>query len=160
MNMLIVLLLVSLVLALVVMAGGLPSVDASSDFVKATTNQALKSVKSAEVAGADVSLLVERFNVAIDLQHQAESSNYTDCTSADDCIIQSNDMMLAIIEDASELGNQATAKNEQRNIMTFTLYLPLGSFAASVAIVASYRAWKSRRNKRYQMMDIHQRRVH
>jgi hypothetical protein len=131
--------------------------NVGSDFVMATSNQALKSIKSAEAAGADVSELVIRFNVALDLQRQAERDNYDSCTSYDQCIINANDMMLAIVEEATLLGKQATAKNEQANVMTFTVYVPLGSFAASILIVSLYRAWQSRRAKSYQGMDIHQR---
>ena len=58
------------------------------------------------------------------------------------------------------LGNQATARSEQANVMTFTVYVPLGSFVAWILIVIVYRAWQSRRAKRYQGMDIHQRSVH
>jgi hypothetical protein len=130
---------------------------AGSDFVTATSNQALKSIKSAEAAGAYVSDLVARFNVALDLQKQAEMGNYLTCPSYDQCIITSNNMMLAIVEDATLVGNQATARNEQANVMTFTVFVPLGSFAASILIVIIYRAWQSRRAKSYQEMDVHQR---
>ena len=129
----------------------------SSDFVAATSNQALKSIKSAEVAGADVSDLVARFNSALDLQKQAEKGTYVTCPSYDQCVIASNDMMLAIVEDATAVGQQAAARNEQANVMTFTVYVPLGSFAVSILIVVIYRAWQSRRAKSYQEMDVHQR---
>jgi hypothetical protein len=67
-------------------------------------------------------------------------------------------MMLSIVEDATYLSTEATAKKEQANVMTFTVYVPLGSFAASLLIVVAYRAWQNRRIKRYQGMDVHQRR--
>jgi hypothetical protein len=141
----------------VTIASELTGDNVGSEFVAATSNQALKSIKSAEVAGADVSELVRRFNVALDLQRQAERGNLDSCSSYDQCIIEANNMMLAIVEDATLLGKQATAKNEQANVMTFTVYVPLGSFVASILFVALYRAWQSRREKSYQEMDIHQR---
>jgi hypothetical protein len=141
----------------VTLSGEFQQTGTGSDFVMATANQALKSINSAEAAGADVSDLVARFNTAIDLQRQAERGTYASCSSYDACIVQANNMMLAIVEDASTLANQAIAKREQANVMTFTVYVPVGSFVASVAIVALYRAWQSRRAKRYQEMDIHQR---
>jgi hypothetical protein len=130
---------------------------AGADFVTATSNQALKSIKSAEAAGADVSDLVARFNVALGLQKEAERGNYVSCSSYDQCIVASNSMMLAIVEDATLVGNQATARNEQANVMTFTLFVPLGSFGASILIVIIYKSWQSRRAKSYQEMDVHQR---
>lgn len=128
-----------------------------SGLLAATTNQALKSIKAAEAAGADVTGLVARFNEALSLQSQADSGDFAGCSSHDDCLVKSNDMMLAIVEDATALGNQATAKNEQANVMLFTVYVPAGSFMASLCIVIAYRTWQSRRQKRYQEMDIDQR---
>ena len=131
--------------------------NVGSDFVLASTNQALKSIKSAEASGADVTALVERFNKAIDLQEEAERGDYESCPSYNECIVQSNTMMLSIVEDSSLLGNQLTAKFEQVSAMTFTVYVPIGSFALSVVIVLTYRAWVARRSRKYQSMDIHQR---
>ena len=141
----------------VTLSGDFQQTGTGSDFVMATANQALKSINSAEAAGADVTDLVARFNTAIDLQRQAERGTYISCASYDACIVQANNMMLAIVEDASILANQAVAKREQANVTTFTVYVPVGSFVASIAIVTLYRAWQSRRSKRYQEMDIHQR---
>jgi hypothetical protein len=154
----ILLLVVSAVLASdITLASVITGDTTSSDFVTATSNQALKSIKSAEAAGADVSDLVARFNSALDLQKQAEMGNYATCPSYDQCIIASNNMMLAIVEDATVVGNQATARNEQANVMTFTVFVPLGAFAASLLIVIIYRAWQSRRAKSYQEMNVHHR---
>ena len=144
----------------VTLAGDAQQAGTGSDFVMATADQALKSINSAEAAGADVTELVGRFNVAIDLQRQAERATYTSCGSYDVCIVQANNMMLSVVEDASILANQAVAKREQANVMTFTVYVPIGSFVTSIAVVVLYRAWQSRRSKRYQEMDIHQRRGH
>ena len=155
-----------LIVTILVLAGGFSLASAQapdmagSDFVMATSNQALKSIKSAEAAGADVSNLIDRFNVALDLQRQAERGDYSTCATYDGCIIEANNMMLTIVEEATVLGNQATARSEQANVMIFTVYVPLGSFVASILIVVVYREWQSRRAKRYQGMDIHQRSVH
>jgi hypothetical protein len=144
----------------VTLAGDAQQAGTGSDFVMATADQALKSINSAEAAGADVTELVARFNVAVDLQRQAERAAYTSCGSYDVCIVQANNMMLSVVEDASILANQAVAKREQANVMTFTVYVPVGSFVTSIVIVVLYRAWQSRRSKRYQEMDIHQRSGH
>ena len=140
-------------------SGGVSSEGVRSDLVKATTDQALRSIKNADESGADVSGLIDRFNVAIDLQQQAEKNDFTACNSYDACLIQSNDMLLAIVDDASSLRNQATANKEAANVMTFTVYLPVSSFVLSVLLVVMHRLWKSRRVKKFQEMDIHQRSV-
>jgi hypothetical protein len=137
-----VLILVSLIVGVF---SALPAASSSSevgsDFVKATTTQALRSIKNAESAGA-------------------ESGSYSSCVSYYDCIIQSNNIMLAIVEESSQAGKVSTAETEQVDVMMFTVYLPLGSFAMSLTIVALYRAWKAHRTKSYAEMDIHQRRQH
>lgn len=140
-------------------SGGVSSEGVRSDLVKATTDQALRSIKNADESGADVSGLIDRFNVAIDLQQQAEKNDLTACNSYDACLIQSNDMLLAIVDDASSLRNQATANKEAANVMTFTVYLPVSSFVLSVLLVVMHRLWKSRRVKKFQEMDIHQKSV-
>lgn len=140
-----------------VATGGNTADNVGSDFVIATTNQALRSIKSAEAAGADISDLIARFNVAIDLQQQAERGTYESCPSYNECIVLSNTMLLSIVEDATTAGNSATSRNEQAKLLMFTVYVPAGSFVASVAIVVTYRAWQSRRAKRYQRMDIYAR---
>jgi len=140
-------------------SGGVSSEGVRSDLVKATTDQALRSIKNADESGADVSGLIDRFNVAIDLQQQAEKNDFTACNSYDACLIQSNDMLLAIVDDASSLRNQATANKEAANVMTFTVYLPVSSFVLSVLLVVMHRLWKSRRVKKFQEMDIHQKSV-
>lgn len=143
-----------------ILLAGAQGDNSGSDFVTATSEQALKSIKSAEAAGADVSDVIARFNIALDLQRQAERGTFTSCPSYDECIVQANDMMLAIVDDSSSLANQATAKNQQANVMMFTVYVPFGSFGASVLIVVVYRAWQHRRSERYQEMDIHQKSGH
>ncbi len=131
-----------------------------SDFVEATTAQAIRSIKNAEQAGADVAYLVEKFNVAIDLLQKAENNNYSTCPSHDECVIQANEILLSIVDEASLLANQATARNEQFVVLMFTVYVPVASFLLSVAIVVIYRAWKDRRIKRFQTMNIRQKSGH
>ncbi|MCI0563998.1 MAG: hypothetical protein MN733_36445, partial [Nitrososphaera sp.] len=108
------------------------TVPIHSDLVKATADQALKSIKNAEESGADVSGLVDRFNVAVDLQQRVERNDYSACPSYDACLIQANGILLSIVEDASSLRNEATAQREQATVLTFTVYLPLSSFIAAV----------------------------
>ncbi|MGH9879589.1 MAG: hypothetical protein ACRD5H_18325, partial [Nitrososphaerales archaeon] len=111
-------------------------------------------------AGADVTFLVEKFNVAIDLLQKADNNDYSSCPSYDECVIQANEILLSIVDEASLLANQATARNGQFVVMMFTVYVPVTSFLLSVAIVVIYRAWKDRRIKKFQTMNVHQRSSH
>lgn len=135
--------------------------DASdpSDFVEASTDQALRSIRTAQEAGADVSELVNRLDVALDLQRQAERTSYVNCPSYNDCVLRANDMLLSVVHDASMLGNQAIAKREQAIVMTFTIYLPVLSFVVSIAIIVLHNAAKSRKIRKFENLDIRQRRT-
>jgi hypothetical protein len=155
--------LANLLVVLSATAGSTTTISASGDpseSVEATADQALRSIKTAELSGADVSGLIDRFNAAIELQEQAENDLYENCPSHNDCATQANDILLSIVDDAASLGSQAAAKKEQPTMMLFTIYVPVSSFIASVAIVGSYRAWKSWRARRFEKMNINERKVH
>jgi hypothetical protein len=128
-----------------------------SDFIGATTNQALRSIRNADESGADVSRLIDRFNAAIELQEQAENGRYKDCPSYNECVLKANDMLLSIVDEASSLSTQVTGKKEQASVIMFTVYIPIASFIGSVSIVVGYRAWKSWRARRFEKLEIHER---
>lgn len=125
-----------------------------SAFLSASTDQALRSIKNAEVSGVDTDPLIEKFNVAMDLVAQAEYEEYNSCPSDDECVLQANTILLSIVDQASSSSNQASARNEQLNTMIFTVYLPAISFVISLVILVTYRTWKSRKLKRFQTLNI------
>lgn len=150
-----------LIILFILSAAGVATITAAygqssgPNILAATTSQALRNIQSAEAAGADVSDLVTRFNSALELQDQAASGRFVDCQSYDECIIESNNILLSVVEDSSSLAIKTTAESEQAKLMMFAVYAPVGSFIVSVAVVAIFRMWQSRRARRYQEMDIH-----
>ncbi len=128
----------------------------SRELVEATADQALRSIRAAEASGADVSHLTERFNTALDFQRQATDNASASCSGPDECVIQANDMLLSIVDESSAIRSEATAGKEAADILTFTVYVPVSSFVVSIAIVALYKSWKSRRAKKFEALEIHQ----
>jgi hypothetical protein len=128
----------------------------SSELVEATADQALRSIRAAEASGADVSHLTEKFNSALDFQRQAAENVFTSCPGADECVIQANDMLLSIVDESSAMRSEATAGRDATDILTFTVYVPVSSFVISVAIILLYNSWKSRRAKKFEALEIHQ----
>ena len=128
----------------------------STDLVEATADQALRSIRAAEASGADVSHLTEQFNTALDFQRQATDNAFTSCSGADECVIQANDMLLSIVDESSAMRSEATAGREAADVLTFTVYVPVSSFVVSVVIILLYNSWKSRRAKKFEALEIHQ----
>lgn len=128
----------------------------SRELLEATADQALRSIRAAEASGADVSHLTERFNTALDFQRQATDNAFTSCSGPDECVIQANDMLLSIVDESSAIRSEASAGQEAADILTFTVYVPVLSFVVSVAMVVFYNSWKSRRAKKFEELEIHQ----
>jgi hypothetical protein len=120
----------------------------------------MRSIRAAEASGADVSHLTERFNTALDFQRQATDNAFTSCSGRDECIIQANNMLLSIVDESSGIRSEATAGKEAADMLTFTVYVPVSSFVVSVAIVVLYSSWKSRRAKKFEALEIHQKGSH
>jgi hypothetical protein len=142
------------VVNLVASSDGYQDFTDHSAFLSASTDQALRSIKNAEASGVDTDPLIEKFNVAMDLVAQAEYEEYISCPSYDECVLQANTILLSIVDRASSSSNQASARNEQLNTMTFTVYLPAISFVISIVVLVTYRTWKSRKLKRFQTLNI------
>ncbi|HEY7734709.1 MAG TPA: hypothetical protein VIB07_07955 [Nitrososphaera sp.] len=128
----------------------------SIGLVEATADQALRSIRAAEASGADVSHLTEKFNTALDFQRQAKENTFTSCSGPDECVIQANDLLLSIVDESSSIRSAAAAGREAADILTFTVYVPLSSFIVSVATILLYSMWKSRRTKKFEALEIHQ----
>jgi heme/copper-type cytochrome/quinol oxidase subunit 2 len=65
-------------------------------------------------------------------------------------------MLLSIVDESSAMRSEATAGRDATDILTFTVYVPVSSFVISVAIILLYNSWKSRRAKKFEALEIHQ----
>jgi len=114
---------------------------------------ALKSIKEAEAAGADVSGLVRSFNEALDLIQRAERTDSIICSS-EDCVVKSVHEFTMIVHKAYSLKEKAQAQSEITKFVNMGIYAPFGAFAASIIIFYSHNAWKSSQLKRLLNMYI------
>jgi hypothetical protein len=129
---------------------GISSVQSYSD---PSMDQALKSINEASAEGADVSVLVERFNYALNFLREAEISDTKNC-SYDECVPRANEIFMSIIDDATILKEKAKEVSVHERMLTFILFAPLSAFTASILGIYSYIAWKSYQMKKFLNMEI------
>jgi len=124
-----------------------PTVTTSLDSV-------IMSIRDAELAGADVSDLTNRFNIALNLKEQADKSTFNSCSSREDCIERANIKLVKIIKDAELLKEHTKVESEFQTLIGFTIYAPLTAFATSIVGYCSFKGWRSYQVKRYLAMEI------
>lgn len=147
-------LLIGTVLLLVANGADISAEQDDMSLTNTSADITLKSIKQAEIAGADVSDLVKRFNYALDLLQQAEISDFRSCASYSDCIQKANTTFISITHDSELLREQAQETSDYQRIMSFALYAPLGAFTASIAGLYSFKIWKSYQVKKFLDMEI------
>jgi len=130
------------------------SVEKDDNLISISTDLALKSMKDAQLAGADVSELVGSFNVALDLIEQANKSKFESCSSYEDCNEKAGKLFVKIANDAHLLKEQAEAASTFQRLMNLSVYAPVTAFVTSVIGYSSFKAWKSRQIKRLLEMEI------
>jgi hypothetical protein len=111
-------------------------------------NLALNAIQDAESAGADISDLMIEFNSAADFLKQVQTSEYSSCTSQDDCISNAESKFSQIIEDAKAL---KTESNESYiiKILMQELYIVAGSSIIAFISTASYLHWRAAQLHRF-----------
>src|SRR3970040_2389227 len=82
------------------------NIDKESTSIITSAEIAFKSINQAQLASADVSDLVKRFNTALGLIDQAEKSRFDSCSSYKDCTDRAVTMFVEITNDAYFLKEQ------------------------------------------------------
>ena len=103
-----------------------------------STTVAMNAIQQAGSAGADVSELVGRFNSAIGILEQAESSNFNSCGSRDECVQTANAMFVSIAQDATVLKEQSDMEANVKLIVSL-LFSVLAAFIISLLGLSLYR---------------------
>src|SRR5215210_8682391 len=103
---------------------------------------ALKSIQDAERTGADISILTEKFNKALGLIEQANTSNYVTCFGYDNCLDSANTIFNSISKDSVLLKDEANRLSGYKNVIVMGIYLPLIAFFLLLLIFYLYRTWK------------------
>ena len=130
--------------------------DAENDGgpIASSADLATKSIKDAELAGADVSDLVKGFNTALDLINQADRSKFDSCSSHEDCHQKAMMIFMKITADAPLLKERAEASSSLQKLVSLTVYAPITAFAASLVGYSSYKAWKDLQLKKFLRMEV------
>jgi hypothetical protein len=110
--------------------------------VSPAANDALKAIRDAQLAGADVSLLVEQFNLAMGLLHQAEQSDFTSCASIDVCVNAANVLFASIEKDSYNLGEESK-KSLYEQMLISEVYAIVTAFGMSLGLLYIYKQYKS-----------------
>ena len=146
-------LLISTILLLV--ANGVDTgTDNNSNLVATSADLALESMNEAQFAGADVSGLVDRFNLALNLTYQADNDSFSSCKSDDDCNDKAVTIFVKLIDDADLLKEQASAASTFQKLINSSIYAPVASFVISLAGYWAFKRWTSLRNERFLAMEI------
>jgi hypothetical protein len=114
---------------------------------------ALSAIHEAEVAGADVSEIQNRFIIALDMVRQAETLTFNSCSSYDECINDAKQVFLSCAIDADKLSNDARMTHHQNTIVSL-VYAIITAFVISFAIIYLYRRHRSYHLRRFLDMEV------
>jgi len=114
---------------------------------------ALDGIQQAEASGAEVSELINRFNNAMDLLEQAETSDFRSCNSYDECIQSADKMFVDIANDAA-MSKQQTENLKNEEVASSVLYAIIVAFVISFLALSLYRLGKQYQMQRFLDMEI------
>ncbi len=115
---------------------------------------ALKGIQDAERYGADISILTEKFNRALGLIEQANTSDYVTCFGYDSCLDSAITIFNSISNDSVFLKDEANRLSIYRNVTVMGIYLPLIAFFSLLFIFYLYKTWKSFQKDKFLNMQI------
>ena len=117
--------------------------ETDNNIINTSADAALKSIKEAQFAGADVSDLIRSFNMALDLIDQAEKSQFDSCVSYDDCNAKAAKIFGMITNNAHLMKEQAVAASIFQRVVNLSVYAPVSAFITSFAGYGLFRVWKA-----------------
>jgi hypothetical protein len=111
---------------------------------------AVNEIRIAYAHGADVSSLVERFNIGLDLLQQEETGQFNTCTDGNDCHQKAIKEFAFVSSEAMRLGNMAEQESTVQKMIYFAIYVPLGAFVGSFLIVLTQKILRTIETKKFQ----------
>jgi hypothetical protein len=118
---------------------------------------ALKDIQDAERNGADVSILIEKFNAALGLMEQANTKNHAICFGYDSCLDSAITILNSISKDSAFLKGEANRLSGYNNVTVMGIYLPSVTFFSLLFAFYIYETWKSFQRDRFLSMQIKER---
>ncbi len=119
---------------------------------------ALRDIQDAERNGAEISPLIEKFNTALGLIEQANTSKYATCFGYDNCLESATTIFNSISKDSVILKDEANRLPRYTNVIVMGIYLPLLAFFLLLFIFYLYKTWKSFQKDKFLNMQIKERR--
>jgi hypothetical protein len=119
---------------------------------------ALKDIQDAERNGADISILTEKFNKALGLIEQANTSDYVTCFGYGNCLDGAITIFNSISKDSVILKDEANMLSISNNVFVMGIILPLIAFFSLLFIFYLYKTWKSFQQDKFLNMQIKERR--
>lgn len=114
--------------------------------VDTLTDLAINAIKDAESEGADVSILVERFNKAESIIASKECD--------ESCIKEHDSLLQSIIEDANRLKSEVRESKLINNSILFSIYIPLITFVISLGVFWLYNFITDYNVQKFMSMEI------
>ena len=119
---------------------------------------ALRNIQDAERTGADISILIEKFNAALGLMEQANTKNHATCFSYDNCLDSATSILNSISKDSEFLKDEANRLSGYKNVTVIGIYVPSIAFFSLLFAFHLYKTWKSFQRDRFLKMQIKGRR--
>lgn len=128
--------------------------DLTRPLTISSRDSAVAGIQEAAAAGADVSALIDKFNLGLDFLRQVQDSDFGSCSYSEDCQVQANEKFVSITAESAILRERSEAASNYRSIMTYALFVPSVAFAASLSVVYLFKVWKSYQIRRFFDMEI------
>lgn len=119
---------------------------------------ALKGIQDAERSGADISMLIEKFNAAVGLIEEANTKNYVTCSGYNSCLDSAVTILNSISKDSAFLKDEANRLSGSKDVTVMGIYLPLMAFFSLLFAFYLYKTWKSVQREKFLNMLIKERR--
>ncbi|MDQ3868144.1 MAG: hypothetical protein M3250_01140 [Thermoproteota archaeon] len=119
---------------------------------------ALSNIRDAERNGAETSQLIEKFNTALGLIEQSNTSKYASCFGYDNCLESAITIFHSISKDSVILKDEASRISSYTNVIVIGIFLPLVAFFSLLFIFYLHRTWKSFQKEKFLNMQIKERR--
>jgi hypothetical protein len=144
-------LLVSINIIIVVILSIIPyALNGEGETMQDQMAKAVKEIRIAYAHGRDVSSLIERFNIGLDLLQQEKMGQFNTCTDSNDCHQKAIKEFASVSSEAMRLGNMAEQESSVQKTIYFAVYVPLGAFVGSFLIVLTQKILKTIEMKKFQ----------
>jgi hypothetical protein len=144
-------LLVSIITITVIILSIIPyALNGEGQTMQNQMANAVKEISIAYAHGADVSSIIERFNIGLDLLRQEEMGQFNTCTDHDDCRLKAIEEFAFVSSEAMRLGNMAEQESTVQKMIYFAVYVPLGAFVGSFLIVLTQKILRTIETKKFQ----------